>query len=71
MTLRLEVVPLIGFEPECVGDGRFTRLPVDPAVLEVCGRCQVQDWCVTVTRPREQFSGVCGGKVWVNGRVIV
>jgi hypothetical protein len=41
------------------------------AALEICSTCTVQLECVIVVNPRESlFDGVCGGKVWSNGKIV-
>jgi hypothetical protein len=36
--------------------------------LSYCDRCDVRVPCEDYVRPRaSHFSGVCGGKIWING----
>lgn len=60
-------------EPQCVGQPELFELKPDgwphQEALNLCRKCTVVDWCLATVRPRSSgFSGVAGGKAWVNGR---
>lgn len=41
------------------------------AAIAICMGCPVQMECIVVMKPRESyFDGVCGGKVWSNGKIV-
>jgi hypothetical protein len=41
------------------------------AALDFCRVCTVKLQCVVVMKPRESyFDGICGGKVWSNGKIV-
>src|SRR6478752_857996 len=62
----------------CAGDLRFT--PDNPAaeeftavsgkLLAVCRQCPYRSRCVDLVLPHAcRFDGVCGGRLWLDGRV--
>lgn len=60
-------------EPQCVGQPELFELKADgwphQEALNLCAKCTVVEWCLRTVQPRSSgFSGVAGGKAWVNGR---
>lgn len=63
----------------CAGDGRFTSLddtedsygtPEIRALLAICQDCPFRAQCVSLVRPYGSlFDGICGGRLWSNGRI--
>ncbi|MFF9478048.1 hypothetical protein [Streptomyces sp. NPDC014733] len=62
----------------CAGDVRFApalpapaRDPTMLALLEACGTCQWRAQCIARVRPRRsRFDGICGGRLWRDGKIL-
>ncbi|WP_432092147.1 WhiB family transcriptional regulator [Streptomyces sp. bgisy100] len=50
----------------------FSRRPIDAApALRACNTCPVVEFCLRAVDPANTwFDGVCGGRLWSNGREV-
>ncbi|MBT2366195.1 hypothetical protein J7E88_12965 [Streptomyces sp. ISL-10] len=66
-------------EAPCTGDTRFTpddatadslRTPQTRALLVVCQECPFRSRCIALVMPRRsRFDGICGGRLWLDGKI--
>ena len=66
-------------EAPCAGDSRFTldedsasdlSMPEARKLLMVCQECPFRASCIARVLPKKsRFDGVCGGRLWINGRI--
>ncbi|MFB7828867.1 hypothetical protein [Streptomyces hydrogenans] len=70
-----EHAPCWGDPDFAVDDDRWTNatdlIRLCEPVLYVCGHCPFRAACIRQVRPsKSEFSGICGGRIWVNGAVV-
>jgi len=55
--------------PPCLGLSELMTDEPSREALAVCRPCPIKQWCYeTVSPVAGQFTGVCGGAAWRNGR---
>ncbi|MGW6393290.1 hypothetical protein ACWFR1_22915 [Streptomyces sp. NPDC055103] len=70
-----EHAPCWGDEDFAVADHRFKNskdlIKLCAPVLYVCGGCPYRAACIRQVRPaKSEFSGICGGRIWLNGEIV-